>query len=284
MLLLQLLWQASASTARIAREGCQERCGDVELPYPFGMGDGCFLEGFDVTCDSSFKPPKPFPGGGNIEALNISLDGLMTINHLIAYDCYDKNGVSTRSNQPWIDLSQRPYKFSDARNKFVSIGCDTQAYVIDRDYKFWTGCASLCDNMSYVINGTCSGIGCCETSVPKGLRAFNISLHSYYNHRYCGEFSPCSYAFLADHSFEFNATMFSSYEKVETQPVTLEWAVGNKACEEARNDKDFACVAEQSECYNSTNGQGYRCNCSQGYEGNPYLKGGCKGTPSFTKV
>ncbi|THU47605.1 hypothetical protein C4D60_Mb09t17360 [Musa balbisiana] len=276
LLLLQLLWQASASTARIAREGCRERCGDVEVPYPFGMDDGCFLEGFDVTCNSSFKPPKLFPGNGNVEALSISVDGLMQINHFIAYDCYDQNGVRNRSNQPSIDLSQRPYKFSDARNKFVGLGCDTEAYVVDVDKKFSTGCASLCNNMSYVINGTCSGIGCCETSVPKGLRAFEIWLRSYYNHSGCWSFSPCSYAFLADQSFKFNASMFFSYDKVETLPVTLEWAIGNKTCEEARNDKDFACVAEQSECYESTNGQGYRCNCYRGYEGNPYLEGGCK--------
>lgn len=244
------------------------------------MDDGCFLEGFDVTCNSSFKPPKLFPGNGNVEALSISVDGLMQINHFIAYDCYDQNGVRNRSNQPSIDLSQRPYKFSDARNKFVGLGCDTEAYVVDVDKKFSTGCASLCNNMSYVINGTCSGIGCCETSVPKGLRAFEIWLRSYYNHSGCWSFSPCSYAFLADQSFKFNASMFFSYDKVETLPVTLEWAIGNKTCEEARNDKDFACVAEQSECYESTNGQGYRCNCYRGYEGNPYLEGGCKGTPS----
>ncbi|GJN02338.1 hypothetical protein PR202_ga19677 [Eleusine coracana subsp. coracana] len=62
--------------------------------------------------------------------------------------------------------------------------------------------------------------------------------------------------------------------------MILDWAVrkGAMSCPVAtRNESGtYACLSHNSDCVNSTNGPGYICNCSKGYEGNPYLPGGCK--------
>jgi hypothetical protein len=37
----------------IGLPGCTTRCGNVSVPYPFGIEPGCYLEGFNVTCNAT---------------------------------------------------------------------------------------------------------------------------------------------------------------------------------------------------------------------------------------
>jgi len=110
-----------------------------------------------------------------------------------------------------------------------------------------------------------------------------ISLDAVSNHTGVVDFNPCGYAFLVeDGTYRFVSTDILKLEKKEF-PVVLNWSVGNKTCQQAQKDaSNYACMANNSECYNPADvRQGYLCNCSRGFRGNPYLIHGCHGMIAY---
>ncbi|KAL7263084.1 hypothetical protein ACSBR1_001293 [Camellia fascicularis] len=132
----------------------------------------------------------------HIEITDIFLSGELHILGWIGYDCFSEGVVNENYSNPSITLCKFP--ISNTRNRFTVVGCDTYA-VIKGSWgrKYATGCLSLCDRIDNVINGSCSGIGYCQTSIPKGVKSFEIGVSSYDNHTFVWGFNPCSYAFVA---------------------------------------------------------------------------------------
>ncbi|PIN12635.1 Serine/threonine protein kinase [Handroanthus impetiginosus] len=140
------------------------------------------------------------------------------------------------------------------------------------------GCVSWCDSIDTVVNGTCSGIGCCQTSIPKGVKDILVDIRSFGNHTTVKGFNPCGYAFVVEaEAFEFSSADLKYLQNRKSFPVILDWSVGNVTCEEAqKNLSSYACRAIHSACSDSRNGFGYHCNCLTGFQGNPYLVDGCE--------
>ncbi|PSS00112.1 Wall-associated receptor kinase [Actinidia chinensis var. chinensis] len=276
---LVLTWLPGVAALAVSQAlpGCENQCGNISIPYPFGMREGCYIDGqFLVTCDDSNDPPKLFLMNSTIEVTDIFLFGELRLSYWIGYDCYTAQGTRDKNFNTWMNSNRFP--ISNTRNKFTAVGCDTYAVIGGvRGRKYTTGCLSLCDSIENVINGSCSGIGCCQTSIPKEVRGFQIEIFSYDNHTSVWSFNPCSYAFVAEETaFNFSSLDLADLQTRAKLPVILDWAVGYEPCDEARkNQTSYACK-ENSECYNFDNGPGYRCNCSEGYEGNPYLSNGCQ--------
>ncbi|KAL3358614.1 hypothetical protein AABB24_015624 [Solanum stoloniferum] len=270
----------------IAKPNCNESCGNVNIPFPFGMTPDCTLhDQFLVTCNYSFPTPQPFLGNSGIEITSISLSGQLNVLQFISRDCY-RDGISTDRTKPFIVLPSL-FTANNTANSFIAVGCDTYAIVQGYYTKFGTkieylpyitGCMSMCNSIAEADDDTCSGVGCCKTSIPKGASNVNITLSSYYNYNYTNMTNnpSCSYAFVVDQAnFNFSKSYLSSLQNTEKLPLVLDWAVGEDKCEIAkRNSTAYACKSNNSYCHDDSNG--YRCSCMQGYDGNPYLIDGCQ--------
>ncbi|XP_050368659.1 wall-associated receptor kinase 2-like [Argentina anserina] len=286
MLLMQLCLMGVTAIQTLpprAKPNCIDRCGNVTIPYPFGVGDDCYLPTntwFNLICNLSTTPPSThWSGSPSITITDISLaEAELQIMVLIAKDCYNHAGNSTLRISPrlWVPPA---FTISGTKNKFIAVGCDTHA--LFRGYRrnekmFRTGCMSICDDRSS-ISDSCSGIGCCETAIPSGLKNRTIVLSSYYNHTYIMEFNPCSYAFIVqDGQFNFSAkTSFEVLNTTKKLPMILDWEIGEGPCDAAKKRDDYACSVN-SKCINrnvdvESGKSGYYCQCFPGFEGNPYL-------------
>ncbi|KAG4954426.1 hypothetical protein JHK87_040020 [Glycine soja] len=277
--------------------GCKSTCGNVEIPYPFGIGNSstqpCYLEPvFSLTCDDNSKL-KWF----NVTVISISV---------LAHQMDVWYGVSrfckpTYDNPPRLTINQS--SISRKENKFVTVGCDSYGYLdsVYNNKRYTTGCLTRCYGNELVIDdGTCSGIGCCQVDIPP--RMTNISLNASSFSVDTGRRGPaaassahllsttnrglpaethvlsnvnltCSYSFVVKHdSYKFNTSHLDSFP-YEERPLVLDWIVGNKSCSAFNSSRaDYACK-ENSYCDDKDTDYGYRCICNSGYEGNPYL--GC---------
>ncbi|XP_062192234.1 wall-associated receptor kinase 5-like isoform X2 [Phragmites australis] len=223
LLLLLLTFGGAAPAAASTGPGssCTRSCGNISIPYPFGVEPGCYhAAGFNLTCEQD-DPPKLFLGDGTVQVLDISIQhSTVRINSSRVELTYLDRGRTT--NRTWGGSlpESGPYFLSESINMLQVIGCNMQVNILGgKDNILVSSCTPICPVLEFN-----KGVG----HGPKAL------------------------------------------------PATLDWVINDSSC--PKDTPAPECRSTHSYCQNSGSNVhgGYSCQCSNGYQGNPYVPGGCQ--------
>lgn len=143
--LLLVLFKLLYSAVLTASSPCKSHCGGVEIPYPFGIGEGCYLEkSYEIECTNKNSSGKlvPFLSAVGKEVVNISLPaadnyftsesgglvyslsyGSVRVKTMItSTECLNRGKESTESI---MNFTGSPF-FIDDTNNLIAVGCNAK--------------------------------------------------------------------------------------------------------------------------------------------------------------
>ncbi|RCV39662.1 hypothetical protein SETIT_8G241700v2 [Setaria italica] len=272
----------SETLRRAPPPGCNTttRCGGVTIPYPFGLSKPCSWDKFfKLSCNRSFSPPRPYLG--NVEVMDITVEtGEMRVYSSVAHRCFNSSKESGHRPSQRYNFTGTPFLVKPGRNEFTGIGCYNLAVLRGKeDSSYFSACLTTCTSLDDASTGNsngCAGLGCCQIQLPTELNMIRVQLPEQDDNT-TWNFSPCSYALVAEKGWykfslnDLNGTGEMAYNvRVghRSAPLVLDWAIDVS--------RDGACVSSNSYRVTVRDDQGYLCNCSKGYQGNPYVTDGCK--------
>ena len=235
-------------------------CGNVAIPYPFGMDTDCSMNDlYLINCSHSsglakpflflISPPASFLAPLNLEVLDISLDGTLRAKYPMHWGCASATDINFDS------YASRVLVFNRSRNKYDPMGCNNFALSNSNTSENFVlcGCKPSCvdGNRELKINKSDNPISCCITAIPV-FDVFSASRRS-------TDSPSCKNAFIVDKKWADDYTV----------PVVLEWRIdptlfplvtGNNQSDE--DTSTYVCANRSSTL---------TCSCKPGFKGNPYL-------------
>ncbi|CAO2041946.1 unnamed protein product [Urochloa humidicola] len=302
---LKLTAAGAPPPAPIGLPNCSTTCGDVQVPYPFGISPGCYSPGFHLTCDTRRRPPRLLLGDGTLRVTEISVRNA-TVRVVRAGPIIDGGiNIATAASELNATFGRSFTRYGNrlsGRNVLVATGCGVLATLVgdtDGDESgsssiVISGCASLCFLSDPSVRRSeeetgnhCSGNFCCQAPIsdvgsPTEVRLGRLS--SGRSHIKKDKDWPV-YAVVVEESwFRSSPPLLDLMAAGNSHdiPLVLEWSVmqgSARAGEESTPDcpgdiEGKLCKSKHSYCARYF-GRGFTCGCLEGYDGNPYIDGGC---------
>ncbi|KAM0903031.1 hypothetical protein ACQ4PT_018849 [Festuca glaucescens] len=301
LLLISSTTGAAAPAPTVGMPGCDTRCGNMSVPYPFGMGPShCYHSpGFNLSCDHG----RILLGNGTFQVAEDIYPSFPRLTVVHTGDIQtDGSGRGTFGDDSPFSLS--------GGNQLILIGCNVRATLRNGNVTM-SGCSSFCANVvdegrTYMPSRLersmlCSGICCCQAPIVVNrevvagsgelvpITSYDVELDSFGWNRSEARELPAHVFIARDGWF---APMSISHQLLSKKhqaaapmevPFWLDWEVtigqqgtslsGSWECpgDAART----VCRSNHADCTRGERG-GYTCSCKNGYEGNPYISNGCQ--------
>ncbi|XP_047085697.1 wall-associated receptor kinase 1-like [Lolium rigidum] len=299
---------------------CLAECGNKSIPYPFGTGTGCFLPGFEVTCDQTVFPPRLFlvdpsevfqsnlsgnystqgvshtsvwdnkPDRGKpMEIMDISVSlSEVRISSAVSTDCRKYDSYHSFIQQTTTVSYKGSFFIATGRNVLIGVGTNVDAEL----YQSYRGsgdtvtrCISEVTDYSVIsTGGPCNSHGCCEASITR--EAFSMTaIADKKRDDWPYTDSNCSVAMMVEKGWYkytpddvYGDEAYMSKKFQGGVPQILHFAVDRSPCplEGHLPPPGYGCRSEYSSCVQPIQRPGHFCKCSENYDGNPYIPGGCR--------
>ncbi|KAF8081155.1 hypothetical protein N665_0902s0009 [Sinapis alba] len=284
-LLLVLILASADLTA--SRSSCPSHCGNISIPYPFGIGKGCYLnEWFAIQCNNSTSGELvPYLPKINKEVVEIILPernsfedaksyGSLRIKTNITSMGCSNSSDETKFGEP-LNFTGSPFTISRS-NILQAIGCNYKATLTHLDPTV-VGCISTCEPRKIGDHTSCHVDPSSEIEQVVGINMEEISSN-------VKRKRGCRVAFLTEPLAyrEVKVTDPKWFYNRQYVILQLRWAIqitnlsfiNSLGCTMGYSSSSISpCI-----CMNNTKDKisSVGCECHKGYTGNPYILGGCK--------
>jgi hypothetical protein len=262
---------------------CPTSCGNVSFSYPLGTAPGCFRQGFELTCDHTFRPPRLFWLNSTVQILDASNMANPIVYGSIGFSITMTAAGTSTYTRSW----ESPAKglSIDSDNSMYVVGCNVEVILFDTGTNLIVGSCgiSIClghkslmrKEVEAVDDGDrCNRLGCCSISyLPRYMRGFRFTLSR--RNGIAARSHAIVKVFLAE-GYEFDTSdLYSSWINASIQTRFDMLATDQPSCEIASTNKGTYACSTGSSC-ETAESPGYYCYCNTAVAGSdPYILDGC---------